>query len=55
INQAHAKMRAYQLMGVPALIVDGRYVITPGSAGSLANMPLIADALVDKVRNEQGE
>lgn len=53
INQAHAKMRAYQLMGVPALVVDGRYVITPGSAGSLDNMPQIAGALVDKVRNEQ--
>lgn len=54
VNQAHAKVRAYQLMGVPALVVDGRYVITPGSAGSLANMPQIADALVEQVRNEQG-
>ncbi|SHF29836.1 thiol:disulfide interchange protein DsbA [Modicisalibacter ilicicola DSM 19980] len=58
INQAHARMRAYQLMGVPALIVDGRYVITPDSAGSLDNMPQIAEALVEKVRSEgdtQGE
>ncbi|MHB0774717.1 thiol:disulfide interchange protein DsbA/DsbL [Halomonas sp. WWR20] len=55
VNQAHAKIRAYQLMGVPALIVDGRYVITPQSAGSLDNMPQIAQALVDKVRNERGE
>lgn len=55
INQAHAKMRAYQLMGVPALIVDGRYVVTPGSAGSLDNMPQIAGALVEKVRSAQGE
>ncbi|MEC9481879.1 MAG: thiol:disulfide interchange protein DsbA/DsbL [Halomonas sp.] len=58
INRAHAKMRAYQLMGVPALVVDGRYVITPGSAGSLENMPQIAGALIDKVRSErnaQGE
>lgn len=58
INQAHAKMRAYKLMGVPALVVDGRYVITPSSAGSLGNMPQIADALVEQIRSEnntQGE
>nr|WP_298413946.1 thiol:disulfide interchange protein DsbA/DsbL [uncultured Halomonas sp.] len=53
INQAHAKMRGYQLMGVPALIVDGRYVITPNSAGSLENMPQIASALIDQERNER--
>ncbi|GAB2789629.1 thiol:disulfide interchange protein DsbA/DsbL [Halomonas shantousis] len=55
VNQAHAKIRGYQLMGVPALVVDGRYVITPQSAGSLDNMPQIAQALVNKVRNERGE
>ncbi|GGX84961.1 thiol:disulfide interchange protein DsbA [Litchfieldella qijiaojingensis] len=51
VNQAHARMRAYELMGVPALIVDGRYVITPSSAGSLENMPQIASALIEKVRD----
>lgn len=55
VNQAHAKMRAYRLMGVPALIVDGRYVISPRSAGSLDNMPQIVEALVNKVRDERGE
>nr|WP_299245656.1 thiol:disulfide interchange protein DsbA/DsbL [uncultured Halomonas sp.] len=55
INQAHAKMRGYQLMGVPALVVDGRYVITPNSAGSLENMPKIASALVDQQRSERSD
>ncbi|MFG6176156.1 thiol:disulfide interchange protein DsbA/DsbL [Halomonas sp. THAF12] len=55
VNQAHARMRNMQLMGVPALIVDGRYVVTPSSAGSLDNMPKIAGALVDKVRDERSE
>ncbi|SFH60791.1 thiol:disulfide interchange protein DsbA/DsbL [Modicisalibacter xianhensis] len=58
INRAHATMRAYKLMGVPALVVDGRYVITPSSAGSLENMPQIASALIEQVRDEdssQGE
>ena len=55
LNQASAKMRGYQIMGVPALVVDGRYVITPSSAGALDNMPKIADALIDKVRSERDE
>ncbi|WP_275286551.1 thiol:disulfide interchange protein DsbA/DsbL [Halomonas elongata] len=53
VNQAHARMRNMQLMGVPALIIDGRYVVTPSSAGSLDNMPRIAGDLVDKVREER--
>ncbi len=55
VNQAHGRMRAMRLMGVPALVVDGRYLVTPSSAGSLANMPQIADALVDKVREERAD
>ncbi len=55
INQAHAKMRAYELMGVPALVVDGHYVVTARTAGSLENMPQIAGALIDKVRQERSE
>lgn len=55
VNRAHARMRNMQLMGVPALIVDGRYVVTPSTAGSLDNMPPIAGALVEKVREERAE
>lgn len=55
VNQAHARMRAMRLMGVPALIVDGRYLVTPGSAGSLDNMPQIAGALIEKVREERAD
>lgn len=55
VNQAHARMRAMRLMGVPALIVDGRYLVTPSSAGSLDNMPPIVDALVEKVREERAD
>ncbi|PMR72002.1 disulfide bond formation protein DsbA [Billgrantia endophytica] len=53
VNQAHSRMRAMRLMGVPALVVDGRYLVTPSSAGSLQNMPQIADALIEKVRQER--
>ncbi|MCC5881875.1 MAG: thiol:disulfide interchange protein DsbA/DsbL [Halomonas sp.] len=53
VNQAHARMRSMRLMGVPALIVDGRYLVTPSTAGSLENMPQIADALIERVRQER--
>lgn len=53
VNQANSRMRKMRLMGVPALIVDGRYLVSPSSAGSLANMPQIAEALVGKVREER--
>ncbi|MEQ6917964.1 thiol:disulfide interchange protein DsbA/DsbL [Halomonas aquatica] len=55
VNQAHARMRQMQLMGVPALIVDGRYLVSPSTAGSLDNMPQIAGALVEKVREERAD
>ncbi|MBS9404675.1 thiol:disulfide interchange protein DsbA/DsbL [Halomonas sp. TRM85114] len=55
VNQAHSRMRAMQLRGVPALIIDGRYVVTPGQAGSLDNMPQIAGALVEQVREERAD
>ena len=53
VNKANSRMREMRLMGVPALIVDGRYVVSPQSAGSLENMPQIADALIEKVRSER--
>lgn len=55
VNKANSRMRDMRLMGVPALVVDGRYVVTPSSAGSLENMPNIADALVEQVREERDE
>ena len=53
LQQSSAKLKGYDLTGVPALVIDGRYVIEPGKAGSLANMPVIADYLIEKVRKER--
>lgn len=53
VNRAHARMRTMRLMGVPALVVDGRYLVTPSSAGSLENMPQVADALIERIRQER--
>lgn len=55
VNQAHSRMRTMQLMGVPALVVDGRYVVSPSSAGSLENMPQVAEALIDMVRESRSQ
>ena len=55
LQQAFSKLKGYQLSGVPAIIIDGRYVIEPGLAGSLGNMPVIADFLIRKVRQEREE
>ncbi|QNI04515.1 thiol:disulfide interchange protein DsbA/DsbL [Halomonas sp. SH5A2] len=55
VNKANSRMRDMRLMGVPALVIDGRYVVTPSSAGSLENMPNVADALVDQVREAREE
>jgi len=54
VNQAHSRMRSMRLMGVPALVIDGRYLVSPSSAGSLDNMPQIADALIERIREERG-
>ena len=55
LQQAFVKLKGYQLSGVPAIIIDGRYVVEPGLAGSLGNMPVIADFLIRKVRQEREE
>ncbi|MCA1772696.1 MAG: thiol:disulfide interchange protein DsbA/DsbL [Halomonas sp.] len=55
VNKANSRMRDMRLQGVPALVIDGRYVVTPNSAGSLENMPNVADALVDQVREAREE
>ncbi|WP_257255458.1 thiol:disulfide interchange protein DsbA/DsbL [Endozoicomonas sp. SESOKO3] len=51
MNQGGSKIKGYQLNGVPALVVDGRYVIEPRVG--LENMPVIADFLIKKVRDER--
>lgn len=53
VNQAHAELLAYKIMGTPAIVVDGKYVVTPGSAGGVDNMLNVTDELIDKVRDEQ--
>ncbi|OED41518.1 hypothetical protein ACH42_13760 [Endozoicomonas sp. (ex Bugula neritina AB1)] len=53
LQKSFAKLKGYDLTGVPALIIDGRYVVEPSKAGSLNNMPVIADYLIEKARKER--
>lgn len=53
LQQAFSRLKGYELKGVPALIIDGRYVVESGLARSLDNMPIIADFLINKVKKER--
>lgn len=52
-QKAYAKVRGAQLTGVPALIIDGRYVVDPQSAGGLEKVLKVADELIDKIHREK--
>ncbi|GLR64133.1 thiol:disulfide interchange protein DsbA/DsbL [Marinospirillum insulare] len=53
LRQDLARLRAYRITGVPALVIDGRYVIDGQSAGSLANMLKVADELIAELRESR--
>ncbi len=50
VQQADSKGRAYRSGGVPAIIVNGKYRVEGGMAGSNANMLRVADFLIAKER-----
>jgi thiol:disulfide interchange protein DsbA len=50
LQQADSKGKAYRSGGVPALVINGKYRIEGGMAGSNANMLRIADYLIEKER-----
>ncbi len=47
------RIAGHGLTGVPALVIDGRYVVDGQSARGLENMVRIADRLVRQVRQER--
>ena len=52
VQQADSKGKAYRSGGVPAIIVNGKYRIEGGMAGSNANMIRVADYLIEKERQQ---
>ncbi len=49
----YERLSAYGLREVPALIVDGRFLVTARAAGGLSEMVEQAQALVEQVRKEK--
>lgn len=50
VERSKAGAMRYKLTGVPAVVVQGKYVVS----GEDATVPQVVDFLVDKVRKEQG-
>lgn len=48
LRQQAAQVRAYRVMGVPAVIVDGQYLVDIGSAGGEAKVTQVIDYLLQK-------
>ncbi|WP_330924563.1 thiol:disulfide interchange protein DsbA/DsbL [Candidatus Sororendozoicomonas aggregata] len=53
--RASSAIRGYGLAGVPAIVIDGKYVVEPAMAGSLENMTKVSDFLISKVRAEKAK
>ncbi len=53
LRQDVSRLKAYRITGVPALVIDGRYVIDGNSAGGLANMLKVADQLIEEIRKNR--
>ncbi|NRP95027.1 Thiol:disulfide interchange protein DsbA precursor [Marinobacterium sp. xm-g-59] len=53
LKQSDARVRGYQIQGVPSIIVNGKYLVTSTLTGSHANMLKVAEHLIEKERNAQ--
>ena len=50
IKQAYVMGQRYKITGVPAIIVNGKYMISGSTAGSFENVTKIIDMLIEKER-----
>ncbi|MEN9465520.1 MAG: hypothetical protein RL217_1701 [Pseudomonadota bacterium] len=50
MKQADARIRAFGINGVPAMIVQGKYLVDSSSAGGNANMLKVVDFLIEQER-----
>ena len=55
VLQAQQTMVAHGVTGVPAIVVDGRYRIRNEAINSYADLMMLTDALIAKVRAERGK
>ena len=52
INAAKVNVRKYQVTGVPAIVVAGKYLTDVSSAGSEQNLFLVVEYLINKAKSE---
>tara|TARA_R110000868_G_scaffold4171_6_gene25886 strand:+ start:34583 stop:35227 length:645 start_codon:yes stop_codon:yes gene_type:complete len=50
MSQADKRIRSFKISGVPALIVDGKYVVSASTAGGQDKMTAVVDFLIEKER-----
>tara|TARA_B100000586_G_C20024175_1_gene390393 strand:+ start:252 stop:863 length:612 start_codon:yes stop_codon:yes gene_type:complete len=50
IKQAYVMGQRYKITGVPAIIVNGKYMVSGSTAGSFENVTKIIDMLIEKER-----
>lgn len=50
MQQADKRIRSFGISGVPALIVQGKYVVTASTANGQQNIPAVVDFLIEKER-----
>ncbi len=50
IKQAYVMGQRYKITGVPAIIVNGKYMVSGSSAGSFENVTKVVDLLIEKER-----
>jgi thiol:disulfide interchange protein DsbA len=55
VNHAEERVRLYKPVGVPELIVNGKYRVDRMRAGGLTEMLAVADFLIDKERAALGK
>ncbi len=51
MKNADQRIRAFKISGVPALIVQGKYIVTAREAGSQENMLKVVDYLIEQERS----
>lgn len=55
VDAAHEMLETYQVRGVPSLVIDGKYITSARMAGSVSQMMVVVEQLVDRARAERGK
>lgn len=53
VRRADQMVQAYKISGVPAMTVDGKYLVTGKELAGLQDVPGLTDRVIDKARSER--